>query len=78
MWMSDVYILLDLGNADHNTMGDLVAAIGLAGAEVLELDQGKAVVECAVPTREIPTIRAMEGVTYVRTVFTYSTPEVLT
>jgi hypothetical protein len=42
----------------------------------LSVDADNWVIEAAVPSHEVPTIAAMDGVAYVRGVFTYLSGEV--
>ena len=71
MWMSNLFILVDQRNADRNTMPDIACAVEHVGGKIVNLDEQSYLIEAVVPTRDVPTIAAMEGVAYVRSVFTY-------
>ena len=71
MWMSNLLIVVDRNNVDHNELTELAAAIADAGAEVCEVDEDHLTIEASAPAHVVPTISAMEGVTYVRVVFSY-------
>jgi type III secretory pathway component EscR len=71
MWMSNVIIVIDQNNADRNRIADLAAAIAETGAAYVNVDEACGMIEAAVPAQEVPTIAAMVGVSYVRSVFTY-------
>jgi seryl-tRNA(Sec) selenium transferase len=71
MWMSNVLIVINRNNADRNSLADLSAAVVETGGHCLNVDAENWVIEAAVPSHEVPTIAAMDGVAYVRGVFTY-------
>jgi hypothetical protein len=71
MWMSNILIMVNRNNVDHNGLADVAAAVADTGARVFEVDEGAFAIEANVATRELPTITAMEGVAYVRSVFNY-------
>jgi hypothetical protein len=71
MWMSSIIIVIDSKNVDRNNIQDLVAAVTDAGGVISEVDEPNYVVEATVPSYVIPTIAAMEGVVYVRSIFSY-------
>jgi hypothetical protein len=71
MWMSSIIIVIDSKNVDRNNIQDLVAAVVDAGGTVSEVDEPNYVIEATVPSYVIPTIAAMEGVVYVRSIFSY-------
>lgn len=73
MWMSNLYILVDRNNADQNTLQELSAAVTEAGGTVQSVDEENHLIEATVPSSEISTIAAMEGVSYVRSIFNYYT-----
>ena len=75
MWMSNIYIMIDPRNSDCNTLRDLCAAVSEAGATVMNIDEQAQMIEAAFSTREVPTIAAMEGVAYVRSIFNYLVQE---
>lgn len=70
MWMSECIIVVDRNNPDSNNIADIVAAVGDVG-QVLQANEHEYVIEAAVPAHEVPTVRAMAGVSYVRCVFNY-------
>lgn len=71
MWMSNIYIMVNRNNSDHNSLCDLCAAVSEAGATVVGVDEAQHVIEATSPAQEVPTIAAMEGVSYVRCSFSY-------
>src|SRR5260221_12542098 len=71
MWMSNLYIVIDRENVDRNTLHDIAAAIAHGGATVFGIDEENFVIEAAMPSSELPIVRAMEGVCYVRCAFNY-------
>jgi hypothetical protein len=71
MWMSNVLIVVDRNNPDHNSLADLAEAVKLAGAENVSLDQDSQLIECDMPTHEVVVVAAMDGISYVRSVFSY-------
>jgi hypothetical protein len=71
MWMSNVLIVIDQNNADKNCVADLAAAVAETGATYINIDAACGIIEAAVPAHEVPTVAAMAGVSYVRSVFTY-------
>lgn len=70
MWMSECIIVVDRNNPDSNNLADIVAAIGDVG-QVLQCNDHEYVIEAAVPAHEVPVVKAMAGVSYVRCVFNY-------
>ena len=71
MWMSNVLIVVDQNNVDRNTLSDLGAAVAEIGASDMITDEANHVIEAVVPSQEVSLIAAMDGVSYVRSVFTY-------
>ena len=71
MWMSNILIVVDGTNVDHNSLNDIAAAVEHAGATVGGVDAQSGMIEATVPANELPTVAAMEGVAYVRCVFNY-------
>jgi len=69
--MSNILIVVDRNNPDHNALGDIAAAVCDAGASVVSVDEASHVIEACVPTDQLSVIKSMEGVSYVRSVFTY-------
>jgi hypothetical protein len=74
MWMSNILILVDRNNVDHNQLRDLADAVTDAGASVMEVNDERHLIEATAPSHLVPIISAMEGVSYVRTVFNYHCP----
>lgn len=71
MQMCNALIVIDPHHPDHNTLREIVDAVKDAGGEVLEVEPDRHVIEVLIPTREIPIVSAMGGVSYVRPVLTY-------
>jgi len=71
MWMSNIYIVINQNNSDRNNLCDLCDAVTEAGATVVAVDEQHHVIEATSPAHEVPTIAAMEGVSCVRSFFTY-------
>jgi len=71
MWMSNVLIVVDKNNPDHNSLADLADAVKEAGAENVSLDQESQLIEADMPTHEVVVVAAMDGISYVRNVFSY-------
>ena len=75
MLMSNALVVIDPRNPDRNTLNEIADAVTDAGGTVLETNPDAHVIEVLIPMREIPTVAAMEGVAYVRQVFTYQKDE---
>lgn len=71
MWMSDVLILVNQQNVDRNSLRDIAAAVADTGANVVSVDEQAFTIEAAAPSSVLAVIAAMEGVTYVRCIFSY-------
>ncbi len=71
MWMSNVLIVVDRNNPDRNSVTDLAAAVKETGADVINVDHDQLVIEADMPTHEVVVVAAMDGVAYVRNVFSY-------
>ena len=71
MWMSNVLIVVDRNNPDHNSIADLAEAVKLAGADNVSIDQDSQLIEADMPTHEVVVAAAMDGISYIRSVFTY-------
>jgi hypothetical protein len=71
MWISNVLIVVNRNNADLNGLQDIAAAVADTGTTVINVDEDCFVIEAAAPSAVVPIIMAMEGVTYVRSVFHY-------
>jgi hypothetical protein len=75
MWISNVLIVVNRNNADRNGLLDIAAAVSDTGTTVVNVDEDRFVIEAAAPSAVVPIIMAMEGVTYVRSVFSYLTDD---
>jgi hypothetical protein len=71
MWFSNVLIVVNRNNADRNGLLDIAAGVADTGTNVLNVDEETFVIEAAAPSEAVATIQAMEGVSYVRCVFSY-------
>jgi hypothetical protein len=72
MWMSEIQIVVDRNNVDHNGLRDIAAAVAEAGAvSSVDVDEDHHVLTATLPAAEVHTVAAMEGVRYVRNVLTY-------
>jgi hypothetical protein len=71
MWMSNVLIVVDRNNPDRNSITDLASAVKETGADVINVDTDQLVIEADMPTHEVVVVAAMDGVAYVRNVFSY-------
>jgi hypothetical protein len=71
MWISNILIVVDRNNPDHNSIADLAAAVKEVGADVINVDEHNLVIEADMPTHEVVVVAAMDGVAYVRNVFSY-------
>jgi len=71
MWMSTLLIMVNQDNIDRNGLMDIASAVEAAGGRVIDVDESRFAIEANVATQELPTISAMEGVAYVRSVFNY-------
>jgi hypothetical protein len=71
MWMSDVMIVVDPKNADRNGVSEIVEAVKNVGANVIGVNDTCSMIEATLPAHEVPIVAHMEGVSYVRSVFTY-------
>lgn len=71
MWMSNILIVVDRNNPDRNSITDLAAAVKEAGASIIDVDEHNLVIEADMPTHEVVVVAAMDGVSYVRSVFSY-------
>ena len=71
MWMSNVLIVVDRNNPDHNSITDLAEAVKESGAQIMNVDEHNLVIEADMPTHEVVIVAAMDGVSYVRNVFSY-------
>jgi hypothetical protein len=75
MWFSSVIILVGKPNDDQNGLPDVLSAIRDTGASIAVVDEERSYIEATVLTRVIPIISSMEGVSYVRQVFSYHCAE---
>jgi hypothetical protein len=72
MWMSNVLITVDRLSARQSGLSDIAAGIGrMDDSSVLNVDEHHHVIEASVPAHELPKVREMAGVCYVRCVFNY-------
>jgi hypothetical protein len=71
MWMSNILILVNRNNADRNGLHDIAAAVADTGTDIINIDEERFAIEAAAPAGVVPIIHAMEGVSYVRCVFSY-------
>ena len=71
MWMSNILIVVDRNNPDHNSVADLAEAVKYSGAENVSIDDDSGLIECDMPTHEVVLVAAMDGISYVRSVFSY-------
>jgi hypothetical protein len=71
MQMCNALVVIDPHHPDHNTLREIVEAVKDAGGQVLEVEPDRHVIEVLIPTKEIPIVAAMGGVSYVRPVLTY-------
>ena len=71
MWMSNVLIVVDKNNPDHNSIKDLAEAVTIAGASNVSVDDDQQLIEAAMPTHEGVVVAAMDGISYIRSGFTY-------
>ena len=71
MWMSNIYIMINQHNFDRNDLGELCAAVSDTGATIAAVDEHNLMIEAITPAEIVPIIAAMEGVSYVRCVFSY-------
>jgi len=68
---SDILIVADQNNVDKNKLEEIADAVRYGGGNIEEVDTSRCVIEATVDPREIPVIERMEGVSYVRPIFTY-------
>lgn len=71
MQMCNALVVVDPHHPDQNTLREIVEAVKDAGGQVLEVEPDRHVIEVLIPTKEIPIVAAMGGVSYVRPVLTY-------
>ena len=71
MWISDILIVINQHNSDRNTLLDIAAAVADTGASVVCVDEEAFTIEATAPADVVGVINAMEGVSYVRCVFSY-------
>jgi hypothetical protein len=68
---SDILIVADQNNVDKNKLEEIADAVRYGGGNIESVDTSRCVIEATVDPREIPVIERMEGVSYVRSIFTY-------
>ena len=69
--MCNILIVVTRDNSDRNSLEEIAAAVGEAGAHIDAIDEPNHVIEATLPATEIATVAAMEGVKFVRCVMTY-------
>jgi hypothetical protein len=69
--MSDILIVADPNNVDHNKLEQIADAVRHCGGNIESVDAEHCVIEALIDSREIPVVERMEGVSYVRSIFTY-------
>jgi hypothetical protein len=74
MMYSNILAVINPSNVDGNTIQELAEAVNCVGGTVVEIDHASNMIEAIIPSDEISTISAMEGVSYVRPVFSYFAP----
>ena len=67
--VSDILIIID--PKYDGRISDIVANLKSAGVEVSNVNEDEGVIEGTVAAAKIPQVRKIDGVDYVRTVFTY-------
>lgn len=70
MWMSNCLVVVNRQNHDANNVSEIAAALRELGT-VVAIDEHEHVIEVSMPSHEMATVSAIEGVTYVRCVFSY-------
>jgi hypothetical protein len=73
--LCDCFILIDPKHPDGNTLDEIVSALKLMSATIIEINTERHVIEAVVPCEEIATLEHLGGVCYVRPVFTYCPSE---
>jgi hypothetical protein len=72
MWMSNILITVDRLSARQSGLIDISAAIAsMEESAVLNVDEQHHVIEASVPAHELPKVKEIAGVCYVRCVFNY-------
>ena len=71
MWMTEIQIVVDRDNVDHNGLRDIAAAVADAGAICVEIDDDHHVLTATMPASAVQFVHVREGVRYVRPVLTY-------
>jgi hypothetical protein len=70
MWMSNCLVVVNRQNHDANSLSEIASALSEFGSVVAINDQ-EHVIEVSMPSHELATLSAIEGVSYVRCVFSY-------
>ena len=70
MWMSNCLVVVNRQNCDSNSLSEIAAAIREFGS-VVAINEDEHVIEVSMPSHEMATVSAIEGVSYVRCVFSY-------
>ena len=70
MWMSNCLVVVNRQNHDANSLSEIVSAIREFGS-VVAINDDEHVIEVSMPSHEMAIVSAIEGVSYVRCVFSY-------
>jgi hypothetical protein len=68
---SDILIVADTNNVDKNKLEEIADAVRYGGGNIEGVDASQCVIEATVDTCDIPIIERIEGVSYVRPIFSY-------
>ncbi len=66
MWMSDILIVVNSKNVDKNGLKEIAGAVGYLGASEVAVDEGSSTLTATIATSHVPTVKHIEGVTYIR------------
>jgi hypothetical protein len=70
MWMSNCLVVVNRLNSDANSLSEIASALR-EFATVIAIDEKEHVIEVSMPSHEQATAAAIEGVSYIRCVFSY-------
>jgi len=70
MWMSNCLVVVNRLNCDANSLHEIASALR-EFATVVAIDEKAHVIEVSMPAHEQATAAAIEGVSYIRCVFSY-------
>ena len=70
MWMSNCLVVVNRLNCDANSVSEIASALS-EFATVVAIDDKEHVIEVSMPAHEQATALAIEGVSYIRCVFSY-------